>query len=158
MIVALWTFFLGLQVAAATAPHAGRGSENSGVPVNVVVYSDFQCPFCAQSASPFRELQAKGVAGARVEVTFKHFPLSEIHPAARLAHQAALAAKAQGKFWEMHDLLFANQSRAQRADLLGYARALELDLERFERDMNSDAVRKVIQTDIEEGEKAGVSA
>jgi protein-disulfide isomerase len=155
MINALWTFLLALQVAAP--PAAPPGPDRVGVPVNVVVYSDFQCPFCAQFAGPFRELQKKGVAGARVEVTFKHFPITALHPAASLAHRAAAAAQAQGKFWEMHDLLFANQARATRADLLGYAEALGLDLRRFERDMDSAPVERTIKADTDEGQKLGVS-
>src|SRR5262245_4451495 len=107
-------------VTEAVRPKANTAT--APVPVEVVFYSDFQCPFCAQFSGPFREFQKKGVEGAKVTVQFKHFPIASLHPAAQLAHQAALAAKAQGKFWEMHDLLFANQRQAQRADLLGYAK------------------------------------
>src|SRR5712671_5100774 len=104
-------FILAVQLAAAQqkpvtpAPPPAR--------VEIVLYSDFQCPFCAQFAQSYRELQTKGVDGVEMAVQFRNFPLS-IHPRAQLAHQAAAAAKAQGKFWEMHDLLFANQQRAQR--------------------------------------------
>jgi protein-disulfide isomerase len=160
MNLALWSFVLALQlapVAAAPKPKPAAAPVRAAVPVDVVVFSDFQCPFCAQFSGPFRTLQQKGVPGAKVRVQFKHFPLTAIHPAAPLAHQAALAAKAQGKFWEMHDLLFANQARAQRADLLGYAKALKLDLVRFERDMDSDAVKKEIAGDLAEGVKLGVA-
>jgi protein-disulfide isomerase len=62
------------------------------VHVEVVLYSDFQCPFCARFARAFRELQANGVEGVETIVRFKHFPLDELHPAAQLAHRAALAA------------------------------------------------------------------
>jgi len=146
MTVAALTFLLALQVAAAPPAQ-----------VEVVVFSDFQCPFCAQFAGPFRELQARGVDGARVTLEFRHFPLAPIHPAAPLVHQASLAAKAQGKFWEMHDLLFADQRRAQRADLLGYAKTLGLDLARFERDMDSEAVKQAIAADMAEGDRRGVA-
>lgn len=160
MTVALFTFVLALQVAPAPAPTSAAkpaaSSSDAPVPVEIVVYSDFQCPFCAQFAGPFRELQVKGVEGATVTVQFKHFPLSAIHPAAPLAHQAALAAKAQGRFWEMHDLLFAHQARAQRGDLLGYAKTLGLDMDRFERDLDSEAIKKVIAADIAEGGRLGV--
>ena len=98
--------------------------------VEIVIFSDFQCPFCAQFAQSFRELQSKGIDGVKMHVQFKHFPL-DIHPAARLAHQAALAAGEQGKFWEMHDLLFSNQSAVKLDDLMRYATRLELDLDRF---------------------------
>ena len=104
MTLTLLTLALAAQVAAATPPAA---DEAPLPPVEIVLYSDFQCPFCQQFAQPIREVQAKGIDGVRATVTFKHFPLS-IHINAPLAHQAAMTAKAQGKFWEMHDVLFAN--------------------------------------------------
>src|SRR5262249_61330967 len=85
----------------------------------------------------------------------RHFPLN-IHPAARLAHQAALAAARQGKFWEMHDLLFANRSAAKRDDLLQYAARLGLDLKRFVKDLDSEAVKQQLDTDIAEGDRLHV--
>ena len=90
----------------------------SGTPpdwVEIVLFSDFQCPFCAQIAQPIRELQTNGVDGVRATIRFKHFPLS-IHPNAQLAHQAAVAAGEQGKFWEMHDLHAIG--RCRRSDRL----------------------------------------
>jgi protein-disulfide isomerase len=125
-------------------------------PVEIVLYSDFQCPFCSQFAQPFRELQTKGIDGVKTTVQFKNFPLS-IHPNAQAAHQAAMAAKAQGKFWEMHDLLFANQQHVQRADFLSYARKLGLDEARFQKDLESEDTRKAIESDVAEGNKVGVN-
>ena len=124
--------------------------------VEVILYSDFQCPYCAQSSEPFRELQTKGIDGVATSVEFKNFPLG-IHPNAQLAHQAALAAKEQGKFWEMHDLLFANQAKAQREDFIGYAKKLGLDIKRFEKDMDSDQFKKIISADQDQGNKLGVN-
>src|ERR1700749_2750641 len=100
------------QTAAPTRP---ASPAQTNVRVEVVLYSDFQCPFCAGFARGFRELQSKGVEGVETDVRFKHFPLDALHPAARLAHMASLAAAEQGKFWEMHDLLFAEQSALTRA-------------------------------------------
>ena len=153
MTIGVVTFLVGLQLAAAQPP----AEPVPAVAVEVVLYSDFQCPFCAQFAGPFRTLQTKGVDGARVTVQFKHFPLTAIHPAAPLAHQAAQAAKEQGKFWEMHDLLFANQRKAQRADLLGYAASLKLDMARFEKDMDGAAVKQAIAADLAAGNAAGIT-
>src|SRR5438094_193812 len=140
------TLALLTQLAAAPPPDS----------VEIVLYSDFQCPFCAQFAPVIRELQAKGVEEVQTTIQFKNFPLF-IHPNAQLAHQAAMAAKEQGKFWEMHDLLFANQSKVQRDDLLSYAKKLGLNLERFRKDMDSDRIKKLIEADKAEGEKLGVS-
>jgi protein-disulfide isomerase len=153
MTPALGTFLLAAQLAvqhqqAVSSPAATER-------VDIVVFSDFHCPFCAEFAQPIREVQSKGVEGVETSVRFVHFPLS-IHPAAQLAHQAALAAKEQGKFWEMHDLLFANHGKVQRADLLGYAKRLGLDLERFERDLDSERVRRLIEIDKAEGNTHGV--
>jgi protein-disulfide isomerase len=124
--------------------------------VEIVLYSDFQCPFCKQFSQPIRDLMAKGVDGIPAKVTFKNFPLS-FHPDAQLAAQAAMAAKEQGKFWEMHDLLFANQSALKRDDLLDYAKKLGLDLNRFQKDLDSEPIKDIIKSDEAEGTKRGVS-
>ena len=137
------------ESAPKTAPAA------AGV-VEIVLYSDFQCLYCAQLAPAIREIQAKGIDGVAPTITFKNFPLV-IHPNAQLAHQAAMAAKEQGKFWEMHDLLFGNQQHMQRADLVAYARQLKLDVVRFEKDLDSDRIRQAIAADTAEGNNLGVS-
>jgi protein-disulfide isomerase len=114
--------------------------------VTIEVFSDFQCPYCKSFAPAVRELQSKGVDGIKTVVAFKNFPLG-FHPFAQLAAQAAMAAGEQGRFWEMHDLLFANQRALGREDLLKHARSLNLDTERFERDLDSDRVKKMIEAD-----------
>jgi protein-disulfide isomerase len=118
--------------------------------VQIVLFSDFQCPFCAGLAKPVRELQTNGVDGVPIVVTFKHFPL-DMHSRAPLAHQAALAAGEQGKFWEMHDLLFANQQKAQRDDFVRYAVQLGLDANRFRADLDDERLTHRIQADQAEG-------
>lgn len=128
----------------------------TNVRVEVVLYSDFQCPFCAGFARGFRELQSKGVEGVETDVRFKHFPLDALHPAARLAHMASLAAAEQGKFWEMHDLLFAEQSALTRARVTQLALKLRLDSARFERDLDSARLMQIIEADRAEGERLGV--
>jgi protein-disulfide isomerase len=146
---------IALAVQSAAIPTVAPDDGTPMAPVEIVLYSDFQCPYCAQFAQPFRELQAKGIDGVKTTVQFKNFPLS-IHPNAQVAHQAAMAAKAQGKFWEMHDLLFANQQRAQKDDLLGYAKKLGLDMVRFQKDLESEQTRKAIESDLAEGNKLQV--
>lgn len=137
--------------AAQQSPTPAQTSES----VEVILYSDFQCPFCALFAQAFRELQIRGIEGARVTVRFKHFPLA-MHSAAPLAHRAALAAREQEKFWEMHDLLFANQLALTRDDLAGYAARLGLDVSRFKRDLDSERLRQHVEADRAEGERLGV--
>jgi protein-disulfide isomerase len=123
--------------------------------VAIEVFSDFQCPFCAQFAAPIRKLQADGLDGVRISVTFRNFPLA-IHSDAQLAHQAAMAAKEQGKFWEMHDLLFANRSAVKRHDILTYAEKLGLNMVRFRSDLDGERIRKLIEADVKEGQNRGL--
>ncbi len=133
----------------ATPPTPAEGYE-------IVLFSDFQCPYCRQFSQPIRDLMTKGVDGVHAKVTFKQFPLS-FHPDAQLAAQAAQAAKEQDKFWEMHDLLFANQSAIKRDDLVEYAKRLGLDMVRFKKDLDSDGVKQAISADQAEGAKLAVS-
>ena len=128
----------------------------SAAEVKIEVFSDFQCPYCAQFAQPIRELQAKGIDGVPTKVEFKNFPLS-FHPDSQLAHKAAFAAGQQGKFWEMHDLLFANQTALKRDNLLDYARKLNLNVDRFVKDLDGPESKKRIESDQAEGQKLGVN-
>lgn len=154
MSVTLCLVMLVAQLAAATLrPHASPAPPVEQV--EVVLYTDFQCPFCALFARPFRELQVKGAVGVQLSVQFKHFPL-DMHPAAQLAHQTALAAAQQGKFWEMHDLLFKDQSGLTREKAMQFALKLGLDVERFSEDMESERLKQIIAADRAEGERLGV--
>src|SRR5262245_42469675 len=107
-----------MLVLAAQLNGAGEKAAMPAPAIEIVLYSDFQCPFCQQFSQPFRKLQTEGIEGVPTKVQFKNFPLS-IHPNAEIAHRAAMAAREQGKFWEMHDLLFANQTAVKREDFLG---------------------------------------
>ncbi|MFC4019182.1 Na+/H+ antiporter NhaA [Micromonospora sp. GCM10011542] len=103
-----------------------RGS--SEAPVTVVEYGDFECPYCGQAEPVVRELLADF---ANVRYVWRHLPLTDVHPHAQLAAEAAEAAGEQGAFWEMHDLLLAHQDALNPSDLLGYAEQIGLDLDRF---------------------------
>ncbi len=156
MMMGILAWFAAGQLATAT-PQAAAPSAAPPAPdaVEIVLYSDFQCPFCAQLSAPFRQVQTEGVDGVKPTVHFKNFPLS-IHPRARLAHLAAMAAGEQGKFWEMHDLLFTNQQHAARADFLGFAKQLHLDLKRFEAALDSPRLAAIVDADIAEGNRVSV--
>ena len=133
------------------------GIANAALPeIKIEVFSDFQCPYCAQFAKPIRDLQSKGIEGVQTKVEFKNFPLS-FHPDSQLAHQAAFAAGQQGKFWEMHDLLFANQSALKRESLLDYARKLNLDMDRFLKDLDGPKSKQQVDADKAAGQKLGVN-
>lgn len=126
-------------------------AEDNTPTVTIEVFSDFQCPYCKQFAPAVRELESKGMEGIKTKVEFHNFPLS-FHPFAQLAAQAAIAAGQQGKFWEMHDALFANQAALKREDLLNYARDLKLDMARFQKDLDSEQVKKMVVEDKALGE------
>ncbi len=122
-----------------------RGSEDAPL---VIEYADFECPFCAA-------LSAK-LARAQVRRVFRHFPVRSSHPRAWAAACAAEAAGAQGRFWEMHELLFSDQGRLEDPHLWARARTLGLDLERFDADRRGDALKARVRRDFESGVRAGV--
>lgn len=128
-----------------------RGATNA--PLTIVAFSDLQCPFCARVAPTFTELMSR--YDGRVKVVFKNFPL-DIHPKAPLAHRAALAAGEQGKFWEMHDALFADQRLATPEGVLDLATRLGLDVARFQADMASARVTERVERDKDQGRALGV--
>ena len=121
----------------------------------LVEYGDFECPYCGNAYPEIKELRRR--MGDALRFEFRHFPITEKHPHALQAAEAAEAARAQGRFDEMHDLLFENQRRLERDDLVGYARELGLDLDRFERDLDTHAHTGAIEADRAAGEAAGVS-
>jgi protein-disulfide isomerase len=122
-----------------------RGPE--GAPV-VVVYGDYECPFCAALELRLRELP--------VRVAYRHFPVRGSHPRAFPAACAAEAAARQGAFWEMHDALFADQGRLEDPHLWARAERLGLDLPRFEADRRDPAVAARITAEFRAGVRAGV--
>jgi protein-disulfide isomerase len=141
---------LGLLASLTLSSAALLGGE----PPVLEVYSDFQCPFCARMAAPIEQLRA--AVGDQLRIEFKHFPL-DFHKDAPLGHRASIAAGAQGKFWEMHDAIFANPRSLRREDLLGHARILELDLARFEADMDKAETAERVEQDRTEGGHYGVT-
>jgi protein-disulfide isomerase len=124
-------------------------------PVTLVEYGDYECPFCG-AAHPVTK-QLVRLLGDDLRFAFRHFPLTQIHPLAALAAEAAEAAGAQGRFWEMHDLLFENQPRLARQDLLGYARLLGLDVDRFALELERHVHRPRVREDFLSGVRSGVN-
>lgn len=119
-----------------------------GAEVTIVEFSDFECPYCGR-AHPLISRALREFEG-RVRLVFKHYPLSG-HENAQPAARAAIAAMRQGKFWEMHDMLFENQLALTASDLESYARRLGLDVERFRRDMEDDETQALIDRNRREG-------
>jgi protein-disulfide isomerase len=124
-------------------------------PVTLVEYGDYECPYCGAAHASVE--QVRQVMGNDLRFVFRHFPLSQIHPHAYQAAEGAEAAGAQGRFWEMHHLLFAHQDRLDPRDLIGYAGALGLDLERFVTDLRSHARADRLREDFLGGVRSGVN-
>jgi protein-disulfide isomerase len=124
-------------------------------PAQLAEYGDFECPFCG-AAYPIVKAVQRAMAD-QLLFAFRHFPMSTIHPQAELAAEAAEAAGAQGKFWEMHDVLFENQPRLRAEDLSTYAEALDLDMDRFDADLASHRYQPRIREDFLSGVWSGVN-
>jgi NhaA family Na+:H+ antiporter len=124
-------------------------------PLTLVEYGDFECPFCSRSTGAVEELHAR--LGDRLRYVFRHAPLTDVHVHAQLAAEAAEAAGEQGRFWEMHDRLFASQDRLATTDLLDHAAALGLDVQRFARDLGSGRYTRRVQQDLDSAEGSGVT-
>jgi protein-disulfide isomerase len=134
------------------ADSAVRGPKDA--PVTIVMFSDFQCPFCAQSA-PIVEEVLKAYP-KDVNFIMKQFPLRQIHPNADPAARAAVAAGRQGKFWEMHDELYKNGRNLTPETIKGIAEKIGLDMKKFEADQNSDDVKKQVDAELALGAKNDV--
>jgi protein-disulfide isomerase len=113
-----------------------------------LLYSDFECPYCGALAVK--------LSRARLRVVFRHFPVRSGHPRAWAAACAAEAAGRQGRFWDMHDLLFSDQARLEDPHLWGRARRLGLDLDRFDADRRSPAIAARVRRDFQAGVRGGI--
>lgn len=124
-------------------------------PVTLLEYADLECPFCGRAFRDLKRLES--AVGDRVRFVFRHFPLSQLHPHALLAAEAAEAAGAQGKFWEMLEVLFQNQQNLEMPALLTYAADLGLDMGRFTRALQEHRSLPKVQRDFIEGVRSGVN-
>jgi Na+/H+ antiporter NhaA len=122
-------------------------------PLTLVEYGDYECPFCAQATGVTHELQ--DLFGARLRYVFRHLPLSDVHPHADLAARAAVAAGAQDRFWDMHELLFAHQDQLEYEDIAGYAAELDLDVEAFLRLLDDESTFARVRSDVASAEASG---
>jgi protein-disulfide isomerase len=123
--------------------------------LELVMYGDFECPYCTAAQSILERVRAR--LGDRLRFVFRHFPLEEVHPHARQAAEAAEAAAAQGKFWEMHDALYGAGGRLGEADLIAVARRLELDADQVDEALLSRRHRDEVDHDIATGRASGAT-
>ncbi len=127
----------------------------AAAPVQLVAFSDFQCPYCAQVAPLMKQIA--GRYGEKVRIVFRDFPLP-IHPQAPKAAEAARCANVQGKFWEYHDRLFANQQALSDGDLKRYARDLGMDAVGFGTCLDTGTFATAVQADLTEGRSYGIGS
>ncbi len=126
----------------------------AGAKVSIVTFEDFQCPFCGQAAQLIDGVLQQYPDG--VNLVFKQLPLTQIHPFALNAAKASIAAQRQGKFWEMHDVLFKNMRMLQPEKVQAYAQEIGLDMARFEKDMASPDLDTQIKEDMTLAQAVGV--
>jgi protein-disulfide isomerase len=138
------------DLTSAGVPPPGRGDHARGDGLEAVLYVDLGCPRCAAMWQRLSELPLR--------IVFRHFPVRAKHPRAPALHAAAEAAGLQGRFWEMCDSLFADHGHQDDPHLRERARRFGLDLERFDRDRRSDAVRDRVESDFRGGIRAGVAS
>ena len=145
-------FMVHLAVPVSGHDHT-RGPTDA--PVSLVEYGDFECPYCGQAHAIVRALEEE--LGEHLRFAFRHFPLTKIHPHAEHAAEAAEAAGMQGRFWEMHDILFENQDALTDRELANYAKELGFDVRRVINDVITGAHASRIRQDFISGMRSDVN-
>jgi protein-disulfide isomerase len=147
-----------IQDGSQLTPPVSERDHSQGpdsAPVTLVEYGDYECPYCGAAYPIVKEIQRR--LGDRLRFVFRNFPITTIHRHAQHAAEAAEAAGAQGKFWAMHDYLYEHQDALGDAELVQYAAAIGLDLDRFRRDMESQAPADRVRADFMSGVRSGVN-
>jgi len=144
-----------LDLAADVEPDRDHIRGPDDAPVTIVEYGDFECSYCGQAEGVIRELLA--ASGEDVRYAWRHLPLNDVHPYAQLAAEASEAAAAQGKFWEMYDLLISHQGNLEVEDLEQYARQIGLDVDRFLDDVVRRQYMARVTEDVSSADESGVS-
>ena len=143
---------LDLRLPVSERDHV-QGPSNA--PVTLVEYGDYECPYCAEAYPIVKEIQRR--LGPQLQFVFRHFPVPSVHPHARHAAEAAEAAAAQGKFWDMHGMLFEHQSMLDDDHLAQDAQALGLDTERFKQELTHHVYAHRVDEDTESGRHSRVN-
>jgi protein-disulfide isomerase len=145
---------LPAELAIGGMPGKGRPD----APVVMVEFSDFECPFCARYArETYPEIQREYVEAGKLRYVFGHYPLERLHPSAQKASEAAACAETQGRFWEMHDRLFANPTALAPAALLEHGAAIGLDAARLRSCLEGGEMVAKVRVDLEAGSRAGIT-
>lgn len=141
-----------LNTAVSGQDHA-QGPEKA--PLTLVEYGDYECGYCGEAYSVVKAAQQ--ALGAKLRFVFRNFPLADAHPHAQAAALAAEAAGRQDQFWPMHDALYEHQGQLDASHVAGYAKALGLNVERFQADLADKAVAGRVAADLESGARSGVN-
>ena len=142
-----------ITLDTAGAPALGKRD----APVVLVEFSDFQCPFCARYVrQTFPQIEREYIGTGKLRYVMRDFPIESLHAQAPKGHEAGRCAGDQGKFWPMHERLFANQRAMSPTDLKAHARALGLDMAAFDRCLDSGRHAAAIRADLADGQRAGV--
>jgi protein-disulfide isomerase len=144
-----------IDLATPVDPDVDHVRGPSDAPVTLVEYADFQCPYCGRAEPALRELLSQ--FGDDLQYVFRHLPLSDVHPRAQIAAEVSEAAGAQGRFWEMHDQLFEHQDALKPNDLMGYAREVGLDVDRFERETHRHEYAGRVARDVQSADLSEVT-
>ena len=145
----------GGATLAAPVGERDHAQGPANAPLTLVEYGDYQCPYCGQADPIVKELQRE--LGDRLRFVFREFPLAQVHPHAEHAAEAAEAAGAQGKFWEMHDYLYAHQRELDDPYLEQYAGEIGLDMQRFDTEMRGQTYLERVREDFMGGVESGVN-
>jgi protein-disulfide isomerase len=145
------------DVARLTLPVGARDHAQgpADAPVTLVEYGDYECPHCGKAYPIIKEVQRR--LGSKLRFVFRNFPLSESHPHAQHAAEAAEGASAGGRFWEMHDMLYEHQDALDDASLVGYAAVLGLDAKTFEQALRTHTQKARVREDFMSGVRSGVN-
>jgi len=160
VVGALILFSGNKQKPATNDSLVGNNSQILGAKdakVTIVEFSDFQCPACG-AAYPIVKQVLASYTKDQVRLVFRNFPLTSVHQYALGAAMAAEAAGEQGKYWEYYSLLYENQQSLDRDSLISYAVRLNLDINKFKKDMDSNSNKDIVMSDVSDGEKLGIAA
>ena len=150
---------MGITAYAELIPQVNSKRDHclgpDAAPVTLLEYGDYECPYCGRAYVIIKRIQDH--FGDQLRFAFRNFPLTQVHPHAQQAAEAAEAAGAQGRFWEMHDMLYENQTALDEPSLREYAIFLELDMDRFDMEMMTHAHAKRVREDFMSGVKSGVN-
>lgn len=147
------TYLQPLRVDVATEGHPSHGPADA--PVTIVEFSDFECPYCQAMLGTIKNVQE--TYGEKIRLVYRQFPLNSIHPNAQKAAEASLCASEQGRFWEMHDLMFEDQSGLSVEALTKKAESLDLDGPAFETCLTSNKYAEQVKQDVMDGTVVGVT-